>query len=87
MTKKKTFRFPFLLLLLFFFSTFSFSEEKGSLEKIIISKGEKTLEVKVVLSLFTYYRQFELIKPKRVAIDFFDMKSIKVPRFLNVNEF
>ena len=87
MIKKKTSLFPFLLLLLFFFSTFSFSEEKGSLEKIIISKGEKTLEVKIVLSLFTYYRQFELIKPRRVAIDFFDIKSIKAPRFLKVNEF
>jgi len=87
MMKKKVFFFPILLLLLFFLTTLSFSEEKGNLEKIIISKGEKTLEVNVTLSLFTYYRQFELLNPNRVVIDFFNITKIKTSRFFKVDAF
>jgi hypothetical protein len=85
MTRKNLSLFPFLLLFIFLLATFSFSQQKGSIEKIVISKTEKTLEVRVILSFFSYYRQFELPRPNRVGIDCFDTRSIKAPRFLRVN--
>jgi hypothetical protein len=77
--------FPFLLLFIFLLTTFSFSQQKGSLEKIVISKGEKTLEARLLFSFFSYYRQFELSGPNRIVIDCFDTTGIKAPRFLRVN--
>jgi len=85
MTRKNLSLFAFLLLFIFLLATFSFSQQKGSIEKIVISKTEKTVEVRVLLSLFTYYRQFELSGPNRVVLDFFGASSIKAPRFLRVN--
>jgi hypothetical protein len=85
MTRKNFSLFAFLLLFIFLLATFSFSQQKSSIEKIVISKTEKTVEVRVLLSLFTYYRQFELSGPNRVVLDFFDTSSVKAPRFLRVN--
>lgn len=85
MTRKNLSLFPFLILFIFLLATFSFSQQRGSLEKIVVSKTEKTLEVRVLLSFFSYYRQFELSGPNRVVIDCFDTSSIKAPRFLRVN--
>jgi len=85
MTRKNLSLFPFLLLFIFLIATFSFSQQRGSIEKIVISKTEKTLEVRVLLSFFSYYRQFELSGPNRVVIDCFDIRAIKAPRFLRVN--
>ena len=85
MTRKNLSLFAFLLLFIFLLATFSFSQQKGSIEKIVISKTEKTVEVRIHLSLFTYYRHFELSGPNRVVIDFFDTGFIKAPRFLRVN--
>lgn len=85
MTRKNLSFSIFLLLFIFLLATFSFSQQKGSIEKIVISKTEKTVEVRVLLSLSTYYRQFELSGPNRVVLDFFDTSSIKAPRFLRVN--
>ncbi len=82
---KNLYLFPFLFIFIILLATFSFSQQSGSLEKIVISKTEKTLEVKVLLSFFSYYRQFELSGPNRVVIDCFDTRSIKVPSFLRVN--
>ena len=85
MTRKNLSLFPFLLLFIFLIATFSFSQQRGSIEKIVISKTEKTIEVRVLLSFFSYYRQFELSGPNRVVIDCFDIRAIKAPRFLRVN--
>lgn len=85
MIRKNLSLFPFLFIFIILLATFSFSQQKGSVEKIVISKAEKTLEVRVLLSFFSYYRQFELPGPNRVVIDFFDTRSIKAPRFLRVN--
>ena len=85
MIRKNFYLFPFLLLFIFILTTFSFSQETGSLERIVISKTEKTLEVSVFLSFFYYYRQFELSGPNRVVIDFIDIRAIKAPRSLSVN--
>jgi hypothetical protein len=85
MSRKNLSLFAFLLLFIFLLVTFSFSQQKGSIEKIVISKTEKTVEVRVFLSLFSYYRQFELSGPNRVVIDIFDTSFIKAPRFLRVN--
>jgi hypothetical protein len=85
MIRKNLSLFPFLFIFIILLATFSFSQQKGSVEKIVISKAEKTLEVRVLLSFFSYYRQFELPGPNRVVIDFFDARSIKAPRFLRVN--
>jgi hypothetical protein len=85
MTRKNLSLFPFLVLFIFLLTTFSFSQQTGSVERIVISKTEKTLEVKILLSLFSYYRHFELPKPNRVGIDLFDIRAIKAPSFLRVN--
>ncbi|HEA65129.1 MAG TPA: AMIN domain-containing protein [Candidatus Aminicenantes bacterium] len=85
MIRKDLSLFPFLFIFIILLATFSFSQQRGSLEKIVISKTEKTLEVRVLLSLFSYYRQFELSGPNRVVIDCFDTRSIKTPSFLRVN--
>ncbi|NIO49517.1 MAG: AMIN domain-containing protein [Candidatus Aminicenantes bacterium] len=85
MTRKNLSLFPFLLLFIFLLATFSFSQQKGNMEKIVVSKTEKTLEVRVLLSFFSYYRQFELTRPNRVVIDCFDIRAIKAPRFLRIN--
>ncbi len=85
MIRKNFSLFPFLFIFIILLATFSFSQQRGSLEKIVISKTEKTLEVSVLLSFFSYYRQFELSGPNRVVIDFFDARSIKAPSFLRVN--
>jgi hypothetical protein len=85
MIRKNFYLLPFLLLFIFLLATFSFSQQKGSLEKIVVSKTEKTLEVRILLSFFSYYRQFELSGPNRVVIDCFDTRIIKAPRFLRVN--
>jgi len=85
MTRKNLSLFPFLLLFIFILTTFSFSQQTGSIERIVISKTEKTLEVNILLNYFTYYRQFELSGPNRVVIDFIDIRAIKAPRFLRVN--
>jgi len=85
MTRKNLSLFPFLFIFIILLATFSFSQQRGSIEKIVISKTEKTLEVRVFLSFFSYFRQFELAGPNRVVIDLFDTRSIKAPRFLRVN--
>ena len=85
MTRKNLSLFPFLFMFIFLLATFSFSQQKGSIEKIVVSKTEKTVEVRVILSFFSYYRQFELSGPNRVVIDCFDIRAIKAPRFLRVN--
>jgi hypothetical protein len=85
MSRKILFLLPFLLLFIFLLATFSFSQQKGNLEKIVVSKTEKTLEVRILSSFFSYYRQFELTGPNRVVIDCFDTSAIKAPRFLRVN--
>ena len=87
MIKKKILLFPCLLLLFLSLTTFSFSEQRGTLEKIIISKGEKTLEVRILLRPSTYYRQFELSNPNRLVIDFLNTVSIKTSRHFKVNDF
>ncbi len=85
MIRKNFSLFPFLFIFIILLATFSFSQQRGSIEKIVISKTEKTLEVRILLSFFSYYRQFELSGPNRVVIDCFDTRSIKAPRFLRVN--
>jgi len=85
MIRKNLSLFPFLFIFIILLTTFSFSQQRGSLEKIVISKTEKTLEVRVLLSFFSYYRQFELSGPNRVVIDCFDTRNIKAPSFLRVN--
>ncbi len=85
MTRKNLSLFPFLFIFIILLATFSFSQQRGSIEKIVISKTEKTLEVRVFLSFFSYFRQFELSGPNRVVIDCFDTRSIKAPRSLRVN--
>jgi len=85
MIRKNLSFFPFLFIFIILLATFSFSQQRGSIEKIVVSKTEKTLEVRVLLSFFSYYRQFELSGPNRVIIDCFDTRSIKAPRFLRVN--
>jgi hypothetical protein len=85
MIRKNLSLFPFLFIFIILLATFSFSQQSGNIEKIIISKTEKTLEVSVFLSYFSYYRMFELSGPNRVVIDCFDTRSIKAPRFLRVN--
>nr|MQY60934.1 AMIN domain-containing protein [bacterium] len=85
MIRKNLSLFPFSFIFIILLATFSFSQQRDSIEKIVISKTEKTLEVRVLLSFFSYYRQFELSGPNRVVIDCFDTRSIKAPRFLRVN--
>jgi len=85
MIRKNLSLFPFLFIFIILLATFSFSQQRGSIEKIVISKTEKTLEVRVLLSFFSYFRQFELAGPNRVVIDLFDTRSIKAPRFLRIN--
>ncbi|NIM59151.1 MAG: AMIN domain-containing protein [Candidatus Aminicenantes bacterium] len=85
MTRKNLSLSVFLLLFIFLLATISFSQQKGSIEKIVVSKTEKTVEVRIHFSLFSYYRQFELSGPNRVVLDFFDTNFIKAPRFLRVN--
>ena len=85
MIRKNFSLFPFLFIFIILLATFSFSQQRGSIEKIVISKTEKTLEVRILLSFFSYYRQFELPRPNRVGIDCFDTRSIKAPSFLRVN--
>ena len=85
MIRKNLSLFPFLFMFIILLATFSFSQQKGSIEKIVISKTEKTLEVRILLSSFSYFRQFEVAGPNRVVIDCFDTRSIKAPRFLRVN--
>ena len=87
MTKKKILFYPYLFLFLLSLATLSFSKEKGTLEKIVTSKGIKTLEVKVLLSFYSYYRQFELSNPNRVIVDFFSVEDIKALRHLKANNF
>ena len=85
MIRKNLSFFPFLFVFIILLTTFSFSQQRGSIEKIVVSKTEKTLEVSIFLSYFSYYRLFELSGPNRVVIDCFDTRSIKAPRFLRVN--
>ncbi len=66
---RKNFSFFSFLFIFILLATFSFSQQRGSIEKIVISKTEKTLEVRLLLSSFSYYRQFELSGPNRVVID------------------
>lgn len=85
MIRKNLSLFPFLFIFIILLATFSFSQQRGNIEKIVISKTEKTIEVSLLLSYFSYYRQFELSGPNRVVIDCFEISSIKAPRFLRIN--
>ena len=85
MTKKNILLFPCLLLLVLSFTALSFSKEESILERIVTSKGEKTLEVKIFLSPYTYHREFKLYNPYRIGIDLFDIKSIQSSRSIRVN--
>lgn len=87
MIKKKILLYPFLLLFFLSFTTISFSQQRGTLEKIIISKGENILEVNVIISPSTYHRQFELSNPYRLVIDFFETTRIRTSRHFRVNDF
>nr|NIN92866.1 hypothetical protein [bacterium] len=57
-----------------------------SVEEIVVNKIGDTLEVTVLLSFLGDYRQFELTDPNRVVIELFDIRSIKAPRSLKVDD-
>lgn len=84
--KKKITLLSCLSLLLFSFAGFSFSQA-GAIEKIVVSKGPTALEVSIILSGYTYHRNFELSNPNRLVIDFIDITSIKAPRSIKVHDF
>jgi hypothetical protein len=84
--KKKITILSCLFLLLFTFAEFSHSQT-GSLEKIVVSKGPTALEVTIILSGYTYHRNFELASPGRLVIDFIDITGIKAPRSTRVRDF
>ncbi len=93
MTKKKIILFPCLLFFFLSFISFSFSgqrapaKQRSLLEKIALSKTERTLEVKILLTVFSFYRQFELSQPNRLVIDFIDVSGIKAFPLYKVNDF
>ncbi len=73
--------------LLFFLTSMelSFAQESGVLQKIQVSQIGQILEVKIVLSHYSYHRQFKLYNPSRVGIDIFNIRSIQTPQRINVN--
>lgn len=91
MIKKKINLFPWLLLVIFSLTMISYSrgqavsKKTGVLERIVISKGEGILEVKILLNIFTVRRQFELSNPNRLVIDFINLYQIKAARSYTVN--
>lgn len=93
MTKKKIILFLCLLFFFLSFITLSFSQQRAPakqrnlLEKIAMSKRERTLEVKILLTVFSFYRQFELSDPNRLVIDFIDVGGVKVFPLYKVNDF
>jgi len=84
--KKKITLLSCLFLLLFTFAEVSHSQT-GSLEKIVVSKGPTALEVTIILSGYTYHRNFEIASPSRLVIDFIDITSIKAPRSTRIRDF
>ncbi len=93
MTKKKITLFLCLLFFILSFMSFSFSgqrapaKQRNVLEKIALSKSERTLEVKILLTVFSFYRQFELSNPNRLVIDFIDVSGVKAFPLYKVNDF
>jgi hypothetical protein len=85
MIKKKILVSSFLLLLIFSFSGFTFSQQGGTLERITVTPLGDTLEVKIFLSPYTYHRQFRLYNPSRVGIDLFNVRSISASRNIDVS--
>lgn len=85
MTKNNLILLPCLLLILLNFTMLSLSKESGVLENIVFSKGEKTLEIKIILSPYTYHREFKLFNPYRICIDIFNIKSIQSPPLIQVD--
>lgn len=84
--KKKIILLSCLFLFLFTFAEFSHSQT-GSLEMIVVSKGPTALEVTIILSGYTYHRNFEIADPSRLVIDFIDITSIKAPRSTRIRDF
>ncbi len=84
--KKKITLLSCLFLLLFTVAEFSHSQT-GSLEMIVVSKDATALEVNIILSGYTYHRNFEIASPSRLVIDFIDITSIKAPRSTRIRDF
>jgi len=85
MIKKKILISSFLLLLTFSFTGIAFSQQGGTLERIVVTPLGDTLEVKIYLSPYTYHRQFRLYNPSRIGIDFFNIRSISASRNIDVS--
>lgn len=84
MIKKKILVSSFLLLLVMSFTGITFSQQRGTLERIVVTPLGETLEVKIFITPYTYHRQFRLYNPSRIGIDLFNVRSIKAPSRIDV---
>lgn len=57
------------------------------LEKIVISKVAKRLEVRIHLNRYTNSNDFKLTQPNRIVIDFSGIQNIRATRQIDVNDF
>jgi hypothetical protein len=85
MIKKRILVSSFLLLLTFSLAGFAFSQQGGTLERIVVTPLGDNLEVKIFLSPYTYHRQFRLYNPARIGVDFFNIRSIRASRKIDVS--
>jgi len=84
MNKKKTQVLLCLLFLLFSFTGLSFSQTRGTLERIEVTPVGETLEVKLFVTPYTFHRQFRLYNPMRIGIDLFNVGNIRSVRNIDV---
>jgi len=63
------------------------SQEPGLLQKIVISKAQNTIEVKIFFSPWTFARLFELSAPSRLILDLPNIENIvSASRYFEVND-
>lgn len=93
MRNKKTALLFCTILLFLSFTIPSYSKEyniltqAGTLDDIIISKEQNTLEVKILLTRYTKSDHFKLARLNRIVIDFFGVKNITASRRIDVYDF
>lgn len=70
-----------------FSKEYTIFKQAGILEKVIVSKEQNSLEIKILLTRYSRSNHFKLSQPNRIVIDFFGAEDITASRRIDVYDF
>jgi uncharacterized protein (DUF2141 family) len=59
----------------------------GSLKDIVLHKSEESLEIDLLLDSYSFCKEFKLLNPSRIVIDFCDVGKIEAKNQIRIDDF